>query len=94
MFLVGSAMITRDYRDVDVRIILDNDEFKEKFGHDAPLYSRYWRLTCLMMSEYLAKHSNLPVDFQYQPRRKIGEEEKKKPMHSLGVTMTTKATEF
>jgi len=68
IFLVGSALIKRDFRDVDLRcILLDQDftrhfpEFKYNNQHDA-----LWALTCTSISEWLASRTGLPIDFQIQ----------------------------
>lgn len=63
-YLVGSAGIGNDgspYRDVDVRLMLDDDEFAEV----CPTRER-WELLCLSVGAYLAARSGLPVDFQIQ----------------------------
>lgn len=60
--LVGSCLTTADYRDVDVRTILPDDEFDALFGERPEL----WSLLCLTTSEYLSRASGLPVDFQVQ----------------------------
>lgn len=61
-YLVGSCLTTASYRDVDVRSILDDDEFADLFGGRATL----WPLVCLAVSEYLSRASHLPVDYQIQ----------------------------
>lgn len=68
-YLVGSCMTRADYRDVDVRLILDDEEFSRRFpgvNPDDPHRSRFWRLTCASMSLFIERHSGLPVDFQVQ----------------------------
>ena len=62
-YLVGTAGVRgdRDYRDVDVRLILDDDEFAAA----CPTKER-WALLCLSISTYLAERTGLPVDFQIQ----------------------------
>ena len=61
-YLVGSCLTSADYRDVDVRSILDDDEFDSLFGGRPTL----WPLVCLSVSEYLSRVSQLPVDYQIQ----------------------------
>lgn len=68
-FLVGSSMLRADYRDVDVRLILDDQDFARRFpgvDPDDPHSSRFWRLTCTALSLFLGQQSGLPVDFQIQ----------------------------
>jgi hypothetical protein len=62
-YLVGSAGAggRPDYRDVDVRLILADDEFAAV----CPTRER-WELLCLAIGSYLAWRTGLPVDFQIQ----------------------------
>lgn len=60
-YLVGSAMLRRDYRDVDVRLILDDDDFIRRFpDRTSLLYIN------AVISEQLARITSLPIDFQFQ----------------------------
>lgn len=61
-YLVGSAGERADYRDVDVRSILPDNEFDALFTGRQFL----WSLLCLSVSEYLRAATGLPVDFQVQ----------------------------
>ena len=69
LYLVGSSLERRDYRDVDVRCILDDAEFDGLFpglvGHGYA-YNARWSIVCSSISLWLSQHSNLPVDFQIQ----------------------------
>jgi len=60
---VGSSLTRPDWRDVDVRLILADDEFDALFK-DRP--QEFWSLLCLSITEYLSRVSRLPVDFQIQ----------------------------
>jgi hypothetical protein len=62
-YLVGTAADgTADaYRDVDVRLMLDDEEFAVA----CPTQAR-WELLCLAVSAYLSERTGLPVDFQVQ----------------------------
>lgn len=62
-YLVGSAGIdgSRDFRDVDVRLILSD----EQFYLVCPDRAR-WELLCLAIGTYLSERTGLPVDFQIQ----------------------------
>ncbi len=71
VYLVGSALERRDYRDVDVRCILDDTEFDRLFPNiSGSNYQTdaFWCLVCCSISEWLAIRSNLPIDFQIQRR--------------------------
>lgn len=63
-YLVGSATERPDYRDVDLRLILDDAEFDALFAERPAL----WSLICLTVSDFLGTASALPVDFQIQRR--------------------------
>lgn len=60
-YLVGSSLERDDYRDLDVRVILADEEFDRTFPN-----VRVWSLLCLSVTEYLQRVSGLPVDFQVQ----------------------------
>jgi hypothetical protein len=69
-YLVGSSLVRRDYRDVDVRLILADEKFDHLFpdAFTAPRYHPLWSLICSTISDWLAKQSGLPIDFQIQRR--------------------------
>lgn len=69
-YLVGSALHRPDFRDVDVRLMLDDDEFEALTGGD-----RY-RLRCLKLSFTLWGKlvTGLPIDFQFQDTTKANAE--------------------
>jgi hypothetical protein len=84
-YLVGSAMKTKDYRDVDVRLILPDEEYDRLF-HDAQsgYLNAFWSLLCTSISMYLSKASDLPIDFQIQ-RRTQANEQHSGPRHPIGI---------
>jgi hypothetical protein len=66
---VGSSLYRPDFRDVDVRLILADDEFAALFpGHDrAPgMCHARWSVMSSSISLYLSQASGLKVDFQFQ----------------------------
>lgn len=67
-YLVGSCLERRDYRDVDVRLILDDDAFDRLFPGVGATHqlSALWNLMCTSTSLYLAQATGLPIDFQIQ----------------------------
>jgi hypothetical protein len=74
-YLVGSAQCPpppgqapQSYRDVDVRLMLDDDQFAAV----CPTRER-WELLCLAISAYLAERTGLPIDFQVQRTREANE---------------------
>lgn len=91
VYLVGSAMTRRDYRDVDVRCILPDEDFARWFpgldvngvAHDAR-----WSLLCSSISLWLSKHTGLPIDFQIQRRTEANAEFPRREghqRHALGL---------
>lgn len=73
--LVGSVLTRRDPRDVDVRIILDDED---------PLLAHPERLPLLhtALSEWARTMTGLPVDAQFQPRSEHDEHDG--PLTTLG----------
>lgn len=67
-YLVGSATRRRDYRDVDVRVIMGDDEFAQRFpgAQPQPMMDPLWSLLSSSVSVWLSQTSGLPVDFQVQ----------------------------
>lgn len=88
VYLVGSCMERADYRDVDVRAILDDDEFAAMFpgvrAPTHPFHDARWEMLCLTMSEHLSRVTGLPIDFQYQQMTAANAEEAG-PRNPLGT---------
>lgn len=61
-YLVGSAGARSDYRDVDVRLMLDDAEFDVLFAERRAL----WGLLCYAITAWLRVDTGLPIDFQIQ----------------------------
>ena len=84
--LVGSALTTKQWRDIDVRLILFDDEYA-KWGLGDPKYPQHngkWVSLCKAYSA-LAKHmTGLPVDFQIQQMTLANKEFAKQPRSALG----------
>ena len=71
-YLVGSAFRGKAWRDVDVRVMLDDAEFDAAFPgyRDFNQLDARWALTCAAISELGRRQTGLPIDFQFQ---RIGE---------------------
>lgn len=66
VYLVGSALERPDYRDVDLRCILPDDDFDAEFPkNDAGIRER-WQLMTWSLSAWLKSLTGLPIDFQFQ----------------------------
>lgn len=69
-YLVGSCLLKRDYRDVDVRVILDDEHFDRLFpkAGSSPQRNALWSLMCSSIALMLKQQTGLPIDFQIQRR--------------------------
>ena len=67
-YLVGSSITSLDFRDVDIRTILDDEEFDKLFKDNTTTHNPFWSLLCISVSEYLSSKSGLKVDYQIQRR--------------------------
>lgn len=77
---VGTSL-TGEYRDVDVRSILADDEFDAIFGTRPDL----WSLLCYLIADHLTRVTGLPIDYQIQ-RQTEANEKHKGPRSALGIT--------
>lgn len=67
VYLVGSCITSKDYRDVDVRCIMRDDDFEREFPKQDGKDTRpRFMLACLAMSSWFRHVTGLPVDFQFQ----------------------------
>lgn len=94
-YLVGSALERADWRDIDVRMILDDEAFAELFPaahvHTGSWeFDARWLVMTVSISAWLSKESGLPVDFQFQPRAHANERHKK-PRNALGMRMAPRS---
>ena len=67
-YLCGSATQGKTWRDVDVRIMLDDDRFDALFPGYASAHQNdaKWALLCAAVSELGRVQTGLPIDFQFQ----------------------------
>jgi hypothetical protein len=81
-YLVGTAGIggADSYRDVDVRLMLDDAEFAAA----CPTRAR-WELLCIAISAWLSERTGLPVDFQIQRTREANEKYSGRSRNPLGM---------
>jgi hypothetical protein len=84
-YLVGTAAdgAAERYRDVDVRLMLDDEEFAAV----CPTRAR-WELLCLAIGSYLRERTGLPVDFQIQRACEANERFSGKVRNPLGMGRT------
>jgi len=69
-YLVGSSLDRPDWRDVDVRFIMSDEQFATEFPGAGRCWEQdaKWLLLTVAISERLSKITGLPIDFQIQPR--------------------------
>lgn len=72
---VGSSATSKNWRDVDVRLILDDDRFHALFpGFAAANHiDAWWSLLCAALSELGRARTGLPIDFQIQSMTEANE---------------------
>lgn len=61
IYLVGSVLEKPDWRDVDIRMILEDDDFDNDFGNEL-----LWETFCYAVTAWLRAETGLPIDFQVQ----------------------------
>lgn len=90
-------MKRRDWHDVDVRCILDDDEFAQMFPGEEPgkSFRQNPRLALLnaALSEWMQARTGLPVDFQFQQQTAANAEfspSEGHPRSALGVVVLRK----
>lgn len=69
-YLVGTAVSRQEYRDVDVRLILDDDKYARLVAVAGPDLVAFLGLA---IGEYLAARTGMPIDFQIQQQTTANE---------------------
>lgn len=80
-YVVGSCLDRRDWRDVDVRFIMPDDDFALLFPDVERTHweqDARWLLLTVSISERMSKLTGLPIDFQFQPQTHANEKHKGK----------------
>ena len=85
-YMVGSATEERDYRDVDVRVIMNDEKFDVLFGDTGGHTQAFWTLVCISISAWLKQCTGLPIDFQVQRRSRVKESDWNKLRDPLMIT--------
>lgn len=72
---VGSSLRGKEWRDVDVRVILDDEEWAAEFGGPPGHFTHdpKWVVLCWSLSLLGREMTGLPIDFQIQPMRYANE---------------------
>lgn len=68
-YVVGSVLERADWRDVDIRMIMEDDVFARNFPNAGNHweFDAKWLLLTVAISDWLSKETGLPIDFQIQP---------------------------
>lgn len=92
---VGSSLHRRDFRDVDIRLMLREKDYKALFpkAPKNPQGNATWDLLCVSISDFLTAQTGLPIDFQIQEMDWANENfpggEHKRNAVGLGINHTT-----
>ncbi len=90
-YQVGSSLEKRDFRDVDIRCILDDEDFDRMFlgWQHNHLDARISLLNCAI-SLWLSTRSGLPVDFQFQRMTEANKTNPKGRRNAIGIFIEPK----
>lgn len=84
-YLVGSALQGKQWRDVDVRLILDDEEYARLLGDPNETSTNpKWVAFCLAFSALGKALTGLPVDFQIQQQTRANKENDG-PRSAIGI---------
>jgi hypothetical protein len=84
---VGSSLKGKGWRDVDVVVLLEDEDFERMFGKKEPDGPK-WEAFCLAFSALGRDLTGLPIDFKVQPRMWANEKfphDKDHPDHPRGA---------
>lgn len=90
IYIVGSALERPDWRDVDVRMMMDDATFLRHFP-GVNLQAGTWEFDprwCLLVSaisQWMSRQTGLPIDFQFQPMTHANRHHKGR-RHAAGLT--------
>lgn len=87
-YLVGSAAKGKEWRDVDVRLILEDERFDREFGEltRPRCINARWNAMCLAYAALARDMTDLPVDFQIDRQTEANRDYGGEPRHPLILT--------
>ncbi len=93
IYVVGSSLERPDWRDVDVRMMMDDASFRRLFpsANIDPAtweFDPRWCLMVVTISKWLSDQTGLPIDFQFQPTSHANKRHKGR-RHALGLNIVT-----
>lgn len=91
VYVVGSALERPDWRDVDVRMMMDDASFMRLFPRASISPATWefdprWTLMVVSISKWMSEQTGLPVDFQFQPMSHANERHNGR-RHALGLNI-------
>lgn len=88
-YLVGTAARSKTWRDVDVRVILDDEDFERQIGKltRPNCLNLRWNALCLAFAARGREVTGLPIDFQIQQRSDANEQYRGEVRHALGLVL-------
>lgn len=89
IYVVGSALERADWRDVDVRMMMDDASFSRLFPgvnteHGTWEFDPRWCLLVVAISKWMSDQTGLPIDFQFQPMTHANKRHKGQ-RHAMGL---------
>lgn len=92
IYQVGSSLERPDWRDIDLRYILPDEEFAKLFPNAEDHWEQdpRWLLLTVSISGWLSKQTGLPVDFQFQPQTHANARHKG-PRNAYGMRIQTRS---
>lgn len=91
VYQVGSSLDRADWRDVDLRMILPDDEFAALFPNAGPSgqweQDPRWLVMTVAIAAWLKEMTGLPIDFQFQPQGHANERHPG-PRNALGLRIS------
>lgn len=92
-YVVGSALERPDWRDVDIRLIMSDQDFEKEFPGAGPVERGHWEfdpkwlLLTVSISQHLSAVTGLPIDFQFQPQSHANARHKG-PRNAIGLRLS------
>lgn len=91
IYIVGSCLERPDWRDVDVRMMLDDKAFQELFPSACLISGSWefdprWTLLTVAISNWMRQQTGLPIDFQFQPMTHANAQHKGR-RNAVGITV-------
>jgi len=90
VYLVGSSIERPDWRDVDLRMILEDEAFATLFpdAGDNWEFDPRWLFLTVAISRHLSAATGLPIDFQFQPQTHANKRHPKQ-RQAMGMQFTS-----